>query len=141
MVIRGKSLEGLGNRTIVGNHTAPKTERLSEHELLEQIVCELNRSDVPTWLAKVVGMLQQNWATEVSIGGRRVIAFVSDTSGVFDMLEFSKDDDVEGILDRNGFENSSRIADIATPPTPPFHVSPHPNGPVYSSGRFWISGE
>ena len=63
-----------------------------------------------------------------------------DTSGVFDKIECSSAHDAEAALIRNGFRrfaNDASASDIMTPPAPPFHRQPHPNGPIYSSGRFW----
>ena len=89
---------------------------------------------------KVVEFLQQNWALiEEADSGVRVY-FISDTSGVFDQIDFVSPQEAEDALVRNGF---SRFADdpkaqeFLTPPGPPYHFRPHPNGPIYSSGRFW----
>jgi len=66
--------------------------------------------------------------------------FFGDTSGVFDKLPFSSVAEAEAALQRNDF---ARFADdknaqgFIAIPQPPFHERPHPNGPIYSSGRFW----
>lgn len=141
MVIRGKSPEGLKGRTLISSYRRPPASGGGYDETLQRAVAQLNDMDAPVWLAKVTGMLQQNWASEIALGEDRVIVFVSDTAGVFDVLELG--DDVRAIeaLRRNGFESVAAIAEVAAPPIKPFHVAPHPNGPIYSSGRFWIPEE
>lgn len=90
---------------------------------------------------KVVEFLQQNWALIEEEGNGVRIYFISDTSGVFDQLTFESRAHAENALSRNGF---SRFADdpqakqFLNPPGSPYHHKPHPNGPIYSSGRFWI---
>ena len=86
-------------------------------------------------------MLQQNWALiePVSLDCCRIF-FISDTSGVFDELEFSDLAAAEAALRRNGFfrlEEDIEAQQFLTRPLPPFHRRPHPNGPIYSSGRYW----
>jgi hypothetical protein len=90
---------------------------------------------------KVVGMLQQNWALiDAAPEGGVVVWFVSDASGVFDQLRLPSENAARQALARNGF---CRFADDAGAqqmlrrPEPPYFRSPHPNGPIYSSGRFW----
>ena len=88
-------------------------------------------------------MLQQNWALiePVKVPGVRV-HFITDTSGVFDVLDFASEDDAQDGLIRNGFQRlaeDARLQSFLRSPTPPFHQSDHPNGPIYSSGRFWRS--
>jgi len=90
---------------------------------------------------KVVGMLQQYWALidEVSAGTQRVY-FVGDTSGVFDELEFPDLATAEQALQRNGFariEKDIEAQQFISRPAPPFFRHHHPNGPIYSSGRYW----
>jgi hypothetical protein len=69
-----------------------------------------------------------------------IVMFFGDTSGVFDQLSFSSSAEAENALLQNGFRKYADDAGakgfIALPP-PPFHHRPHPNGPIYSSGRFW----
>ena len=90
---------------------------------------------------KVVEMLQQNWAlidTEPDASAR--VFFVSDTSGVFDEIRFPSAHEAERALERNGFKRLAVSADLQSflrPPLAPFHRAAHPNGPIYSSGRFW----
>ncbi len=92
---------------------------------------------------KTVDMLQNNWAliTEQTCGGVTIF-FIGDTSGVFDRLAFDNAELALQGLRANGF---ARLADdpdaqsVLAPPQPPFQSRPHPNGPIYSSGRFWKS--
>src|SRR5262249_30914842 len=91
---------------------------------------------------KVVEMLQQNWALidkkPDSIGC--TVYFIHDASGVFDQMQFKTEEEANQALARNGFarfaEDISARKFIA-PPLPPFTEANHPNGPIYSSGRFW----
>ena len=93
------------------------------------------------WI-KIVKMLQQNWALieQMPEGGVRVY-FIGDTSGVFDELSFSSSDDAIAALRRNGFKHfadDEELQSFLRTPEPPFHRQPYPNGPIYSSGRYWI---
>ena len=90
---------------------------------------------------KVVGMLQQNWAVIEPLGeGDVKVYFIGDRGGVFDELTFSSVELAQRALRRNRF---GRFADddsaqsFLTPPAPPFDRQPHPNGPIYSSRRYW----
>lgn len=90
---------------------------------------------------KVVEMLQQNWALidETNNGGFKVY-FIGDTSGVFDEMVFQSYDEASTTLKRNGFalySEDKKAQEFIVPPKPPFYHSSHPNGPIYSSGRFW----
>jgi hypothetical protein len=90
---------------------------------------------------KVVEMLQQNWALiEAGTADRVLVYFVSDTSGVFDEMAFSCVADASAALCRNGFRRYADASDLQSflsPPPAPFRRRPHPNGAIYSSGRFW----
>ena len=91
---------------------------------------------------KVVEMLQQNWALidETEGGGARIY-FVDDGSDVFDRMSFPTLREGEEALRRNGFKpfaSDPRLQGFLSPPVAPFHESQHPNGPIYSSGRFWL---
>ena len=92
---------------------------------------------------KVVEMLQQNWAViECEAMESARIYFVSDTSGVFDDIAFSSTAEAREALRRNGFRRFADNSDLQSflrPPSAPFHRDTHPNGPIYSSGRFWRS--
>ena len=90
---------------------------------------------------KLVDFLQQNWALiDEEIDGRARIYFISDRSGVFDELFLSSVAEARDAMIRNGFQeffDSEDLKSFLNPPLAPFHRTPHPNGPVYSSGRFW----
>lgn len=89
---------------------------------------------------KVVGMLQQNWALAEDTGSTTVY-FITDTSGIFDTLTFETMKEAEGALKRNGFRHFAQCPDLQSflqPPSAPFHKTDHPNGPIYSSGQFWL---
>jgi hypothetical protein len=93
------------------------------------------------WL-KVVEMLQTNWAVVVPSPAGVEIVFVHDRSGIFDRIALPDASEAKRQLRINGF---SRYADHARaqgyliPPSGPYHEAAHPNGPIYSSGRFWGS--
>lgn len=89
---------------------------------------------------KVVDFLQQNWAL-VDLNEQGAISwFIGDTSGVFDEIVFGSMEEAVGALIRNGFRRFSddlKAQTVMRPPKPPFTRRAHPNGPIYSSGRFW----
>jgi hypothetical protein len=89
---------------------------------------------------KVVDMLQQNRALIDAGETHAVFFFVSDASGVFDQLAFASIETAKASLAENDFrrfEDDPQARSFLTPPQPPFFNHPHPNGPIYSSGRFW----
>lgn len=90
---------------------------------------------------KIVGMLQQNWASiEPNADGVRLY-FISDSSGVFDEINFFTVEEAEAALTKNGFRRFRDAPDLQSflsLPNPPFRRVCHPNGPIYSSGKFWI---
>jgi hypothetical protein len=92
---------------------------------------------------KVVATLQQNWALiEPEDKGAVRVRFISDASGVFDDIAFLSESAAREALGRNGFRRFAENADLQSflrPPSAPFRRSVHPNGPIYSSGRFWRS--
>jgi hypothetical protein len=91
---------------------------------------------------KVVEFLQQNWALIEDLDSGVRIFFISDSSGVFDQLDYESRQDAEAALRRNGFNRYSddiKAQQFLRPPSPPYRHSPHTNGPIYSSGRFWVS--
>jgi len=94
-----------------------------------------------TYWFKVVEFLQTNWALlEESPDGITTAWFIDDTGGAFDHIQFpSLERAVKGLM-RNGFD-LYRVALEAqrhvSPPQPPFHVSQHPSGEIYSSGEYW----
>lgn len=89
---------------------------------------------------KIVDFLQHNWALiDPHPPGVR-IWFLSDTSGVFDQIDYPEPRSAEEALRRNGFTcliEDPGAATFLRKPQPPFTRVRHPNGPIYSSGRFW----
>ena len=90
---------------------------------------------------KIVEFLQQNWAlVDLQRDSSATIFFINDASGVFDRLYYSSMADAQKALRFNGFkpfsEDDETLSFIAEPKAP-FHETSHPNGPIYSSGRFW----
>ena len=89
---------------------------------------------------KVVEFLQQNWALIEQAEAGVIVYFLSDASGIFDEMTFASQHDAEDTLQRNGFR---RYADereaqkFIAAPRPPFVHRRHPNGRIYSSGKFW----
>lgn len=101
---------------------------------------------VPTFINddywfKVVDFLQQNWAIiKTTEQGRCCIYFFGDTAGIFDTLDFSTQSNAEAGLVRNGFKryaDDSEAQQFIAIPKGPFEMRKHPNGSIYSSGRFW----
>lgn len=90
---------------------------------------------------KVVDFLQNNWAVIQPRGHDGCqIYFFSDTSGIFDSLNFVNQPEAEIALKRNGFKRyneDSEAQQFIAKPRGPFEMRNHPNGPIYSSGRFW----
>lgn len=102
---------------------------------------DLGESDLRWWV-KVVEFLQQNWATIVRCDGGIVVLFVDDLGGLFDWIEFSDERTARSALVRNGFEEFDKdpsLQEFLRPPQRPQGFRRHPNGPIYSSGRFWES--
>ena len=93
------------------------------------------------FFVKIVEMLQQNWAIIEPVSSTGVcVYFVSDTSGIFDEIAFSSEAAAITALKRNGFSRYAddlKLRSFLHPPLAPFHRHSHPNGPIYSSGRFW----
>lgn len=104
---------------------------------VEKSIVEIVNRDY--WF-KIVEFLQQNWALiEESSTGCNVF-FLSDSSDVFDKIAFASVAEAETALRRNGFARFSddkAAQEFIAIPRPPFHERPHPNGPIYSSGKFW----
>jgi hypothetical protein len=102
-------------------------------------VVEISHDD---FFVKVVEMLQQNWAIIEPVSSTGVcVYFVSDTSGVFDEISFSSEVAAIAALKRNGFNRYAddlKLQSFLLPPLAPFHRYSHPNGLIYSSGRFWV---
>lgn len=89
---------------------------------------------------KIVDFLQQNWALVDEYPDGCKIFFFGDTSGVFDYLEFPSTLEADLALRRNGFGRFSQddnARNFIKVPPPPFYEGSHPNGKIYSTGRFW----
>ena len=101
-------------------------------------IVEIQSRDI--WV-KLVEMLQQNWALiDVEEDGRAHVFFLGDTSGVFDEMTFPTLEGAKDGLRWNGFQRfteDEKLQEFLRPPQPPFWRSQHPNGLIYSSGRFW----
>ncbi len=106
--------------------------------MIEQETVDIQSRDF--WF-KVVEMLQQNWALiEEDPEGGVTVYFIHDGSGVFDQMDFTSREEAGAALRRNGFERYEKDVEwqkFIAPPRPPFWKAAHPNGPIYSSGRFW----
>ncbi len=89
---------------------------------------------------KFVDFLQQNWALIDEQEDGVIVWFFSDTSGVFDEMTFRSLADAVEALQGNRFRRYADEPDggeFIRVPVPPFYRSEHPNGKIYSSGRFW----
>jgi len=91
---------------------------------------------------KIVEFLQQNWALieKDAESTACIIYFISDSSGVFDQIPYPAMEEAEKALCRNGFERYDKDPEARSfifPPGPPYSRDKHPNGNIYSSGRFW----
>lgn len=90
---------------------------------------------------KVVGMLQQNWAlVEPTPDGDVHVFFINDTSGIFDELTLSSEEQAIKALGGNGFScyaDEEEMQSFLCPPSSPYHRQAHPNGPIYSLGPHW----
>jgi hypothetical protein len=104
----------------------------------ESAIIEIKNTDF--WF-KIVGMLQQNWASiEVNDSNLCEVIFFADNSGVFDYMTYDSVQEAERGLLRNGFvryDEDKGAQEFIGKPKPPFHPYIHPNGDIYSSGRFW----
>ena len=90
---------------------------------------------------KIVEMLQQNWALiDIDPSGLCLVYFVHDGSGVFDEMHFTSEQEAQSQSKQNGFRRYAediRAQEFIGAPKPPFSKDSHPNGPIYSSGRYW----
>jgi len=89
---------------------------------------------------KIVEFLQQNWAVVIEREDDVLVVFYGDTCGVFDEMPFATRDKAEQALRRNGFSKfleDKRAQEFIGLPSGEFAERPHPNGRIYSSGRFW----
>ena len=98
---------------------------------------DINNTDY--WF-KVVEFLQQNWGVIEESEAGCTVYFFGDTAGVFDQLDFGSIWDAEEALKANGFaryEEDNKAQEFIAKPKPPFRRRSHPNGRIYSSGRYW----
>ena len=108
---------------------------------MDKDVVEIRSRDF--WF-KIVEFLQQNWALiDANLENSGVtVFFIHDGSGVFDTICFETDVLAEAALRRNGFQKYSEDEEsrkFIASPAPPFFKAAHPNGKIYSSGRYWKS--
>jgi len=90
---------------------------------------------------KIIEMLQQNWALiENNVDQTVTVYFITDTSKIFDQMNFSSKKEAKKGLRRNGFirydEDPSFKRFIKTP-EPPFVPYRDDTRNIYSSGKFW----
>ena len=92
---------------------------------------------------KIVEFLQQNWALiDANEDSSVTVFFIGDRFGVFDQMVFQSIAAAQNGLRLNGFAPFSKDKEaqkFIAAPEAPFKKSHHPNGPIYSSGRFWKS--
>ena len=89
---------------------------------------------------KIVDFLQQNWCVLLPKGNSVLAVFYGDTCGVFDEMEFSSWEDAKAALTRNGFSrflDHPEAQDMFSLHRGDIHEAQHPNGRIYSSGKFW----
>ena len=89
---------------------------------------------------KIVEFLQQNWAVIESEEDGANVYFVTDLSEIFDEMAFGDQFEAATALTRNGFElfgDDPEHRRFLRIPEPPYVWGEHPNGRIYSSGRFW----
>ena len=93
----------------------------------------------PFWY-KVIEMLQHNWAAYDYTEHVITVFFFDDGSNVLDYIEFETADQAREALIRNGFreyDDNTEAQSFISKPGGPFRAGSHPNGEIYSSGRFW----
>lgn len=109
---------------------------LSHMNLTTDIPLGLTRNP---WV-KIVEFLQQNWAVVIERDEDVLIIFYGDTCGVFDEMALGTRAEAEDALRRNGFIPFSEMHDgenFLSVPQGKFFEAGHPNGRIYSSGRYW----
>ncbi|WP_462326141.1 hypothetical protein [Desulfoplanes sp.] len=105
-------------------------------------------TDIPKELArnpwfKIVDFLQQNWAVVIDRKDDVLVVFYGDTCGVFDEMSFSYRSEAENALRNNGFSkylDDMDAQEFISLPSGEFVERPHPQGKIYSSGRFGTFG-
>ena len=103
------------------------------------------KTDIPEELAKdpwfkIVEFLQQNWAVVIQRDDDVLAVFYGDTCGVFDEIAYPTREEAEQAPQRNGFSKflkDDRAQEFIGLPRGEFKEQAHPNGRIYSSGRFW----
>jgi hypothetical protein len=89
---------------------------------------------------KIVDFLQQSWALIDEGADAVTVWFLDDGGGVSTGFHFPRNWRQSVPFAATAFAASRLIGGlkhfIATPRTP-FHNRPNPNGPIYSSGRYW----
>jgi hypothetical protein len=83
-------------------------------------------------------MIEIAWNTHD--GKDCTVFFFGDTSNVFDRLSFPSVAQAGVALRRNGFARfavDKKAQEFIPIPQTPFHEGAHPNGRIYSSGKFW----
>jgi hypothetical protein len=101
--------------------------------------------DIPEQIAsdpwfKIVDMLQHNWAVLLNQDESTLAVFYGDDRGVFDQIAFDDTQLAETALRRNGFAkyiHDPKAQKFISLPEGKFRERLHPNGFIYSSGRFW----
>lgn len=90
---------------------------------------------------KIVGFLQQNWACIETDRDGVTIFFFDDCGKVFDAIKFTEESAARSALLRNGFApfDDGNFSEFISKPGPDFQWGCHPNGRVYSSGRYWLT--
>jgi hypothetical protein len=95
---------------------------------------------------KIVEFLQSNWALIDRHNNKYVVYFIlqhnhyDPPSKVFDTLTFKTREEAEEALRNNGFglfSEDKGFQEIEVAPPPPFVEGKHPNGNIYSSGKYW----
>lgn len=117
------------------------SEDLSDNLWLVVTMPEILEIESREFWFKVVEFLQQNWALIDGLNNEKcMVYFISDTSDIFDEMEFVSLKEATSALIRNGFSlyaEDREVQKFIFPPESPFQRRPHPNGPIYSSGKFW----
>ena len=92
---------------------------------------------------KIVDMLQHNWALiDIEATGSVRVLFFHDGGVIFDKMEFASEAVAAAALQRNGFRRwseSPELQEFVQLPPDQLEWGTHPNGDIYSSGRFWKS--
>lgn len=102
---------------------------------------EINSDDY--WM-KVVDFLQENWALIEKKNDKYVVYFLASDyktlTKVFDQITFETLEDAQKSLLFNGFNlysESKEFQKMTGTPVKPFRIADHPNGKIYSSGKYW----